>query len=89
MSTPISEDPLYKIFEEKLHSGDYDQATKERFVYEIVELYWKDLVKSGNIPLGMQETLKADLAIDVHDMLKTKIYGHHTIKDYNTHRRQG
>ena len=87
MSTGL-EDPLYQIFEEHLHSGLYDDVPLERFVKDVVDFYWLVLMRTGNIPQRMQEPLKIDLAQDVQEMLKVKIYGNYGIGEYNRIRRK-
>ena len=86
LSTTL-EDPLYQIFEEHLHSGLYDAQPTEHFVRDVVDFYWKTLFMGGHVPQGMQETLRIDLVQDVQDMLKTKIYGHFGVGEYNRIRR--
>lgn len=87
MSTDVS-DPLYQIFEEHLHSGLYDSQPVEAFVRDVVEFYFHNLMKTGHIPQRMHESLKNDLAADVQDMLRAKIYGHYGIGEYNRIRRK-
>lgn len=87
MSTP-SDDPLYQIFEEHLHSGLYDDQPVETFVRDVVDFYWSSLRKAGHIPHRMHDVIKADLTQDVQDMLRAKIYGHFGIGEYNRLRRQ-
>lgn len=87
MST-IHEDPLYRVFEEHLHSGLYDEAPQDQFVRDVVDFYWTSLERTGHVPHRLHEPLKLDLVQDVQDMLKTKIYGHYGIGEYNRTRRQ-
>jgi len=82
------EDPLYAIFEQHLHSGLYDEMPQDKFVQDVVDYYWKTLTLSGHIPHGMQKSLETDLTLDVKDMLKSKIYGHFGIGEYNRTRRE-
>lgn len=84
----LVEDPLYTIFEEHLHSGLYDERPIEHFVRDVVEFYFKLLTDKGHVPQRLHESLRLDLAQDVTDMLKTKIYGHFGIGEYNRIRRQ-
>ncbi len=91
METRLStglEDRLYMIFEEHLHSGMYDTLPAEQFVRDVVDFYWKTMSFDGSVPLAMKETLKVDLSQDVQEMLKTKIYGHFGIGEYNRIRRK-
>ena len=81
------EDPLYSIFEEHLHSGMYDAMPAEQFIRDVVDFYWKTILLKGHVPQRLPEPLQADLAQDVQDMLKTKIYGHYGIGEYNRIRR--
>jgi hypothetical protein len=86
METRLStglEDPLYAIFEEHLHSGLYDELPVENFVRDVVEYYFKRLTDTGHVPHKMHDHLRMDLGQDVVDMLKTKIYGHFGIGEYN------
>ena len=78
-----TEDPLFAVFEDHLHSGLYDDQPVETFVRDVVDFYWKGLLKSGHIPQRMHESLKVDLVQDVQDMLRAKIYGHYGIGEYN------
>jgi hypothetical protein len=82
------EDPLYAIFEEHLHSGLYDEQPVENFVRDVVEYYFKSLTDNGHVPHKMRDSLRMDLGQDVVDMLKTKIYGHYGIGEYNNIRRK-
>ena len=82
MST-LREDPLYQIFEEHLHSGLYDEAPTDQFVRDVVEFYFTTLKRTGHIPQQLQDPLRVDLAEDVVEMLKRKIYGHYGIVEYN------
>ena len=88
MST-MQNDPLYPIFEQHLHSGLYDAMPTEIFVRDVVDYYFMDLSRQGHIPHQMIELLKTDLAQDVQEMLKRKIYGHFGIGEYNRTRRGG
>jgi hypothetical protein len=45
-------------------------------------------MKTGHIPQRMHDSLKNDLALDVQDMLRAKIYGHYGIGEYNRIRRK-
>jgi hypothetical protein len=87
LSTEV-EDPLYRIFEEHLHSGLYDELPQDQFVRDVVDYYWKMLMMGGHIPHKMQEQLQVDLQQDVREMLKSKIYGHFGIGEYNRIRRE-
>ncbi len=87
MSTGL-EDPLYQIFEEHLHSGLYDEVPIDQFVRDVVDYYWNDLIKMGHVPQRWHEALRSDLAADVQEMLKVKIYGHYGIGEYNRLRRK-
>ncbi len=87
MST-LSEDPLYQVFEEHLHSGLYDDQPVEKFVRDVVDFYWLALVRTGYVPQRLHEILKSDLIQDVQDMLRAKIYGHYGIGEYNRVRRK-
>ncbi len=87
MST-LQEDPLYQIFEEHLHSGIYDDQPVENFVRDVVEYYWNSLLKKGHIPQRVHDAMRVDLVQDVTDMLRTKIYGHYDIREYNRLRRK-
>ncbi len=86
MSTGVP-DQLYQIFEEHLHSGLYDGLPVERFIQDVVDFYWRSLIKLGYVPQQLQEQLKDDLIEDVLEMLKVKIYGHFGISEYNRTRR--
>lgn len=81
------DDPLYRVFEEHLHSGLYDDQPAEKLVKDVVDFYWTTITRQGYVPHRMQELMKLDLVQDVHDMLRTKTYGHHTVADYNKVRR--
>ena len=87
MST-LPDDPLYQIFEEHLHSGLYDDQPVENFVRDVVDSYWRDLQRLGHIPQRMHEAMRVDLLQDVTDMLRSKIYGHYGIGEYNKSRRK-
>lgn len=82
------DDPLYQIFEDHLHSGLYDAQPVEAFVRDVVEFYFQNLKKTGHIPHHMHDSLRNDLAQDVQDMLRAKIYGHYGIGEYNRIRRK-
>jgi hypothetical protein len=77
------EDPLYSIFEQHLHSGLYDEAGSEQLVLDVVDFYWQTLSTFGHVPLRLHESLRADMAQDVQDMLRSKIYGHYGVGEYN------
>ncbi|MGE4131228.1 MAG: hypothetical protein AB7F86_06290 [Bdellovibrionales bacterium] len=83
----LGHDPLYQVFEEHLHSGLYDDKPTEIFVRDVVDYFVKNLSQEGYVPLRMQDLLRADLNHDVNDMLRTKIYGHYDIGQYNRNRR--
>ena len=83
------EDPLYRIFEEHLHSGLYDEAPVEMFVRDVVDYYWFVLHREGHVPQPVQERLKNELGMDVHEMLKAKTYGFYGISEYNKGRKTG
>ncbi len=82
------DDPLYQIFEQHLHSGLYDAQPVEAFVRDVVEFYFYNLMKTGNIPHHTQDDLREDLSQDVQEMLRAKIYGHFGIGEYNRVRRK-
>lgn len=86
MSTQ-ADDPLYKVFEEHLHSGLYDDRPAEAFIRDVVDFYWVVLTRTGHIPHRMHELIKVDLVQDVTDMLRAKIYGHYGISEYNKRRK--
>lgn len=77
------EDPLYQIFEDHLHSGLYDDQPVEALVRDVVDFYWTTLQRSGHIPHRMQDLVRVDLIQDVTEMLRTKIYGHYGVAEYN------
>ncbi|MGE0527617.1 MAG: hypothetical protein AB7P49_11180, partial [Bdellovibrionales bacterium] len=78
-----SDDPLYQIFEEHLHSGIYDDQPMEIFVRDVVDFYWVVLCRTGHVPHRLHDIIKVDLIQDVQDMLRAKIYGHYGIGEYN------
>lgn len=88
MSTNLPEDPLYQLFEERLHSGLYDDQPVENFVRDVVESFWSSLQRQGHIPHRVHDAMKIDLVQDVTDMLRAKIYGHYGIGEYNRVRRK-
>lgn len=81
-------DPLYKVFEEHLHSGLYDDRPVEAFVRDVVDFYWLTISREGHVPHRMHDLVKVDLTQDVQDMLRAKIYGHYGISEYNRTRRK-
>jgi hypothetical protein len=83
-----TDDPLYKIFEEHLHSGLYDEKPIEVFVHDVVDYYFSQLVRGGHIPHRMHDLVRSDLVQDVQEMLRAKIYGHYGIGEYNRIRRK-
>ncbi len=87
MSTP-AQDPLYDIFVDHLHSGLYDAQPVDMFVKDVVETYWRVLAGRNSFTASMEEYVKVDLAQDVQDMLRVKIYGHYGIGEYNRIRRK-
>lgn len=82
MST-LPDDPLYKVFEDHLHSGLYDQRPGDALVRDVVDYYWRTIGQSGHVPHRLHDFLRVDLIQDVQDMLKAKIYGHYGIAEYN------
>lgn len=82
------EDPLYKVFEDHLHSGLYDDRPVEAFVHDVVDFFLITLNRTGHVPHRLHETMRGDLVQDVQDMLRAKIYGHYGIRDYNTARKR-
>jgi len=91
METQLStttEDPLFQIFVEHLHSGLYDELPADQFVRDVVEFYWASLMRVGHVPHRLREPLRADLTQDVQEMLKAKTYGHYGIAEYNRGRRK-
>jgi hypothetical protein len=87
LSTP-QEDPLYKVFEEHLHSGLYDLRPSDALVRDVVDYYWRVIFDAGHVPHRLHEFLRVDLIQDVQDMLKAKIYGHYGIAEYNRVRKK-
>lgn len=81
-------DPLYEIFVDHLHSGLYDERPVEQFVRDVVESYWRLLAGRNAFTAAMEEYVKVDLAQDVQEMLRVKIYGHYGIGEYNRIRRK-
>lgn len=77
------EDPLYKVFEEHLHSGLYDDRPVDAFVRDVVDFYFLTITREGHIPHNMKDLVRVDLTQDVQDMLRAKIYGHYGISEYN------
>jgi hypothetical protein len=77
------DDPLYRVFENYLHSGIYDDQPLEIFVRDVVDQYWADITKTGHIPQRLRDLIRVDLTQDVQDMLRAKIYGHYGIGEYN------
>jgi hypothetical protein len=77
------EDPLYSIFEEHLHSGLYDDQAEEVFLADVVDFYIQKIKGNGFVPYRIHEHLRNDLAVEVRDMLRAKIYGYHGIGAYN------
>ena len=71
-----------------MHSGLSDDQPVEIFVRDVVDFYFTTLTRAGNVPQNLHESLKGDLAQDVQDMLRAKIYGHYGIGEYNRVRRK-
>ena len=88
MSTTPTEDPLYQVFEEHLHSGLYDDTPVDQFIRDVVDFYWRRLTMAGHVPHRLQEPLRMDLLQDVQEMLKAKTYGNFGIGEYNRIRRK-
>lgn len=82
------DDPLYKVFEDHLHSGLYDDRPVEAFIQDVVDFYFVTLNRMGHVPQRMHETMRVDLVQDVQDMLRVKTYGHYGIRDYNIARKK-
>lgn len=80
------DDPLYRIFEEHLHSGLYDDQSEEIFLRDVVDFYLHTLGALGFVPMRIQEHLRNDLHVDAKDMLRAKLYGHYGIGAYNQSR---
>lgn len=87
MSIP-TDDPLYQVFVEHLHSGLYDERPSEALVRDVVDYYWQTIGLKGYIPHRLHDFLRVDLIQDVQDMLKVKIYGHYGVAEYNRIRRK-
>ena len=82
------QDALYDIFVDHLHSGLYDDKPVEQFVRDVVESYWRLLAGRNAFTAAMEDYVKVDLAQDVQEMLRAKIYGHYGISEYNRVRRK-
>ena len=87
MSTQ-AHDQLYRIFETRLHSGDYDDLPVDNLLLDVVEVYWDELNGDVSVPVRMQVNVKADLIEDLRDMLRIKIYGSHGVGEYNRRRNE-
>ena len=81
-------DPLYAIFERHLHSGVFDQKPEDDLVDAVVHEYLLFLVRQGVAPHTREDSLKADIASEVRDMIKMKTYGHFSLRHYNLAKRR-
>ena len=82
MST-TPDDELYRIFEERLYSGDYDDQPTEVLLTDVVDRYWAALDMTRTVPMQLQRNVRNDLTDDVRDMLRRKIYGHLGVGEFN------
>lgn len=82
MGQKKDEDLLYIIFEKHLYCSKLADENEESFVCTVVGEYMSTLQKSGSFPGHLLDDIKEDLATEVFDMLRKKIYGHYNLFQY-------
>ena len=86
MSTP-REDQLYRIFEARLLSGEFDELPPEALLTDVVDRYCQSINANQTVPLHLQKNVRNDLLEDVRDMLRLKIYGYAGVGEFNRKRK--
>jgi hypothetical protein len=76
-------DPLYVIFEQHLVNFQDSDADRKTFIAQVIQDYFSYLRKLKIIiPLSLEKSIAEELASQVQVMLLKKIYGFHSIQDY-------
>ncbi len=78
----MGKDPLFKIFRKHLELLDPETQGVQDLVYEVVGEYMAHLMKQGNIPHHLLDTLETDLREEVLEIYRKVTYGHLNLKDY-------
>ena len=78
----VTKDPLFEIFKKHLKTLDPDREGVEDLVYEVVGEYLAQLMKKGNIPHHLLDTLETDLREEVIEIYRKVTYGHMNLKSY-------
>jgi hypothetical protein len=76
-------DPLYVIFEEHLYNFQDPDVDRKTFIGTVITEYLSHLRKLNiSVPKSLEGPIVEELAQQVNTMLVKKIYGCHTISDY-------
>jgi len=78
----MKNDQLLKIFKKHLDRLDSDTQGVQDLVFEVVTDYISYLMKKGNIPHYMMDTLETDLREEVLEIYRKVTYGHLNLKSY-------
>ncbi len=78
----MKQDPLLKIFKKHLNQIDPDNQGVQDLVFEVVAEYMADLMKKGNVPHHMLDSLETDLREEVIEIYRKVTYGHMNLRSY-------
>lgn len=76
-------DPLYVIFEQHLYNFQDSEADRKTFIGQVIDDYLTHLRKLKIvIPQSLEVPVIEELAAQVNVMLVKKIYGFHSIQEF-------
>ncbi len=80
---PGNSDPLFVIFEQHLVNFQDNEVDRKTFIGQVIQDYFTYLRKMKIIiPLSLEKSIAEELASQVQVMLLKKIYGFHSIQEY-------
>jgi hypothetical protein len=80
---PEQADPLYVIFEQHLVNFQNTEVDRKTFISDVIQDYFGYLRKTKIIiPLSLEKSIAEELTGQVKSMLLKKIYGFHSIRDF-------
>ncbi|MFS4460911.1 DNA-dependent DNA polymerase [Bdellovibrio sp. HCB2-146] len=82
----MKKDLLLELIETRLQDTKRMREKSHDFIQRVVHLYVLQLMKQGNIPLGFQEDVLADIEAEAIEIYRKKTYGFLTLEEYRRHK---
>ena len=80
---PVNSDPLYIIFEQHLVNFQDSEVDRKVFIDQVIREYFSYLRKIKIIiPVSLEKSIAEELSGQVQMMLLKKIYGFHSIQEF-------